>query len=126
MLSSFVSPPFLTTKFPESKRRVIGSFTVLLDLLGDDQTMLFVPLSSSRTPFWLSLRTPELFSRGVFRFATHTTVKGDTFVYHIPKYLLAEFRGLKKPSSVIPPADTKVSFLISWMDSLTAKLSEEQ
>ncbi|RDX94897.1 hypothetical protein CR513_22661, partial [Mucuna pruriens] len=60
---------------------------------------------------YLILKTPNLLSRGVFRLATHTTVKGDTFLNHIPKYRLVEFPwpGLKKPTSVIPPAETKLS-----------------
>ncbi|RDX67753.1 hypothetical protein CR513_53329, partial [Mucuna pruriens] len=41
--------------------------------------------------------------------ATHTTMQGDTFVYHIPKYLFVEFSGLKKSTSIIPPTETKVS-----------------
>ncbi|RDY03972.1 hypothetical protein CR513_12396, partial [Mucuna pruriens] len=75
----------------------IGLFTALLDILDDQKMVLFVALKSSRIPFSLSLRTPELLSRGVFRLATHTT------------YRLVEFPGLKKPTSIIPPADTKVS-----------------
>ncbi|KAL2640253.1 hypothetical protein AAZV13_06G216800 [Glycine max] len=109
MLSSFVPCPFFT-RFSEFKRRTIGLVLALLDmLLEDDQIVLFVGLRSSSIPFSLSLRTPKLFSRGVFWLATHTTVKGDTFLYHIPKYRLVEFPGLKKPISVISPAETKVS-----------------
>nr|KYP35978.1 hypothetical protein KK1_042932 [Cajanus cajan] len=108
MLPSLVSCPLFTIKFPESKRLAIGSFTALVDIL-DDQMVLFVPSRSTRIPFSLSLRIPELFSRGLFLLATHTTVKGDAFVYHIPKYRLVELPGLKKPTSIIPPLETKVS-----------------
>ncbi|RDX95657.1 hypothetical protein CR513_21790, partial [Mucuna pruriens] len=120
-----VSCPFFTTKFPKSERWAIGLFPALLDMLDDDQMVLFVALRSTRIPFSLSLRTPDILSRGVFRLATHTTVRGDIFLYHIPKYRLVEFPGLKKPSSVIPPAETKVSLSPSRIDSLTAKLSIE-
>ncbi|KAL2985147.1 hypothetical protein AAZX31_12G133700 [Glycine max] len=105
--SSQVWCPFFTTKFPESKRQAIGLFTALVDIL-DDQVVLFVPLRSTRIPFSMSFKTPELFSRG------------DTFVYHIPH---VKFPELKKPSSVIPPAETIIS--PSLMDWLTAKLSTE-
>ncbi|RDY03956.1 Copia protein, partial [Mucuna pruriens] len=122
---------------PDSKSLTIGLFTVLFFNILDDQIVAFVPLRITRTPSSLSLKTPELFSRGVprlathttvkgdrflyhtpkspdlftrgvFRLATHTTVKGDTFVYHIPKYRLVEFPGLKKPTSIIPLAETKI------------------
>ena len=82
---------------------VIPTIFIFIDLLDvlDDQMVLFVALRSSRIPFSLSFRTPELFSRDVFLFATHTTVRRVTFLYHISKYRLVEFQGPRKPASII-------------------------
>ncbi|RDY03954.1 hypothetical protein CR513_12377, partial [Mucuna pruriens] len=68
--------------------------------------------------------TPDLFASGVFRLATQTTVKGDTFVYHIAKYRLVEFPGLKKPTSIIPLAETK-SFTIGLFTVLFDILDDQ-
>ena len=55
--------------------------------------------------------TPEVSVRGASLLATHTTVLivVEISLYHIPKYCLFEFPGLKNPISKLPPADTIVS-----------------
>jgi hypothetical protein len=77
----------------------------------DDQIIPFVALRRTKIPGWVMVRTPEVSVRGVSLLATHTTVLVvvEIFLYHIPKYRLFEFPGLKNPSSKLPPADTIVS-----------------
>ncbi|KAL8257634.1 hypothetical protein R6Q59_029675 [Mikania micrantha] len=75
----------------------------------DDQITLPLPLTRARFPWLSSLTTPELSVSGVSRFATHTTVCGDVFLNHIPKYRFLELPGLKKPSSNFAFPETTVS-----------------
>ncbi|KAF7822792.1 Copia protein [Senna tora] len=95
MFSKLLSFPFLTTRFPESKSCAIG-FSALVDTLEDHTVVFAAELKRIRTPLSLICNTPEIFLIGVSLLATHTTVRGDIFLYHTPKYLLVdEFPGLK-------------------------------
>ncbi|KAI8557683.1 hypothetical protein RHMOL_Rhmol04G0028900 [Rhododendron molle] len=50
---------------------------------------------------------------GISLLATQTTVLVEIFLYHIPKYQwLGLPLGVKNPSSVMPPAETTVSFTL--------------
>jgi hypothetical protein len=53
--------------------------------------------------FEVKNKSLELLCTGVSLLATHRTMKGVKFLYHIPKYLPFEFPGLKKPISKVPP-----------------------
>lgn len=59
-------------------------------------------------PLLLRVKTPFLSVMGLNRFATHTTVLG-LLLYHIPRYLLFELPGEKKPSSNLREEETNVS-----------------
>jgi hypothetical protein len=43
--------------------------------------------------------------------ATHTTVRSETPLYHMPRYILAgvELEGEKKPKAKLPPSETMMA-----------------
>ena len=79
----------------------------------DDQIMLFVLLRRTRLPLLLMVSCPYESVSGLFLFATHITALGAV-LYHIPKYLLLDFPGEKKPNSKVWPEESSV--LPSVMD----------
>ena len=62
---------------------------------------------------------------GWFLFATHTTVFSGNLWYHIPRYLLLNFPGLKNPNAKLFPLEIKTSpslmILVVFMESLEAQ-----
>src|ERR1044072_3452866 len=84
----------ITTRFPESKSCKVGCLAVDDDELEEDQMVLAPMESLSRItsfPPFVNCKTPEEFPSGVSLLATHTTVLGERFLYHIQKYMLFEF-----------------------------------
>nr|KYP40813.1 hypothetical protein KK1_037827 [Cajanus cajan] len=111
---------WIKTKFPVSKS--LAETATLLDAIEalEDQRVLVLVLVvlwwSTRFPWVLMERTPEVSMRGVSLLATHTTVCSEILLYQIPTYRFVEFGGLKKPSAKFPRSlESKTSpSLMGW------------
>ncbi|ONI10184.1 hypothetical protein PRUPE_4G033100 [Prunus persica] len=100
-------PSSLTTKFPVSERtaaEVLDGTEILVD-----QTEFCLPSTSSKFPLLLIVKLAKVSEAaiGFSLLATHTTLRGNISLCHIPTYLLAELLGLKKPSSKMWPGETR-------------------
>ncbi|KAL1118424.1 hypothetical protein V6Z11_D01G034000 [Gossypium hirsutum] len=67
------SSPLLRTRFPESKSWAVVALGTKF-VIFDDQRISAFPLETTRLPSSDMLRIPEESLRGLFLFATHTTV----------------------------------------------------
>ena len=91
-----MSCPTCKTRFHESKSWPLELTTRLVTF--DDQRITFCPFNIIRVPSSNIVRTLEESLRGFSLIDTHMTVQTDTLLYHIPRYRLVEFTGLKNPS----------------------------
>lgn len=74
-----------------------------------DVQMIFLPLKTTRFPSTERRKTGgELLGIGDSLLATHMVVRFGIVLYHMPKYVLVEFLGVKKPNAKLPPSEIKV------------------
>ncbi|GJX29429.1 hypothetical protein Tco_0237508 [Tanacetum coccineum] len=89
----------LITKLPPSKSCAIRLTFVFAAEELDDQMFVPPPLTIDKTPWLSNMTIPNVSMSGVSRLATHSTVCGEVFLNHIPRYRFFKLSGLKKPSS---------------------------
>ncbi|CAN1775095.1 hypothetical protein LINPERHAP1_LOCUS13230 [Linum perenne] len=97
----------ITTRFPESRSFTTGDCRYLVEF--EDQTRVCVASTRVRFPWLVIFRTPAFSANGASLLATHTTVWGVIFLYHIPKNWFVDLTGLKNPNSNLPAAETRLS-----------------
>ncbi|KAJ1272967.1 hypothetical protein BS78_06G243800 [Paspalum vaginatum] len=107
---SFVLLPGLrTTRLPLSSSCASTAEVLLLEF--DDHVIWLEPSSRTRLPESLSMSTPELSSSGRSRLATQHTASLET-ENQMPRYLLVDFPGEKKPMVNAPLVETSVSLSV--------------
>ena len=91
------------TRFPESKSLAFELTTEFVAF--DDQIIRSCPSKTTRFPSSDIVTTPEASFRGFCQLATHThwAEKAEFLLYHIPRYRLVEFTGLKNPNLKVLP-----------------------
>lgn len=97
----------INSKFPVSRIDPTLLLSLLVDVMFEDQTVMFCPFSNTRLPSLLIVRTPDWSEIGFSLFATQTTALSSMFPYQIPRYRPVEEPGVKKPSSNVFCGETK-------------------
>lgn len=102
-------PPWLRTIRSPEFRSWASTGELLVEF--DDHTIWPEPSSRRRLPMSLTMSTPELSLMGLSRLATQHTASRET-VNQMPRYLLVDAPGEKKPMVNAPSAETSVSLSV--------------